>query len=116
MGEEPRITLPVLEVLRALLEEPSAPSYGLELSQAAGRKSGTIYPVLARLERSGWLASEWEQVDPTEAGRPRRRLYHLTGQGELAARRAVAQHIERTPHRAPGLPDRGRGRPKEAPA
>jgi DNA-binding PadR family transcriptional regulator len=46
---------------------------------------GTLYKALARLEKAGLLASEWE--DPDEAaqeGRPRRRLYHVTNVGERA--------------------------------
>ena len=39
--------------------------------------SGTLYPLLARLEAAGWFTSEWEDVDPSEVGRPRRRLYKL---------------------------------------
>ena len=37
----------------------------------------------------GWLASRWEDIDPTQEGRPRRRLYRLTGEGEIAARRIL---------------------------
>ncbi|WP_328444918.1 MULTISPECIES: helix-turn-helix transcriptional regulator [unclassified Amycolatopsis] len=46
--------------------------------------TGTVYPALRRLERAGWLASEWDVV----SGR-KRRTYHLTrsGQQELAAER-----------------------------
>ncbi|MGW7534075.1 PadR family transcriptional regulator [Amycolatopsis sp. NPDC054798] len=51
--------------------------YGLELCAAAGLPSGTIHPILARLEKAGWLRSRWEQVDPSERGRPRRRYYSL---------------------------------------
>jgi DNA-binding PadR family transcriptional regulator len=51
-----------------------------------GVLSGTVYPLLRRLEDKGWLSSRWEDVDPAAAGRPRRRLYRLTGEGEAAAR------------------------------
>ena len=37
------------------------------------------YPILTRLEAVGWLTSEWEQIDPKEASRPRQRFYRLTG-------------------------------------
>jgi PadR family transcriptional regulator len=91
----PRITLPVLRILRALLEDPTAAWYGPELAKVAELKSGTIYPALARLEAAGWLSSAWEDVDPSEAGRPRRRLYRLTGEGEVAARHAVEEQLAR---------------------
>jgi DNA-binding PadR family transcriptional regulator len=54
---------------------------GSDISKQTRMLSGTLYPILMRLERSGWLTSRWEQVDPRNAGRPRRRLYRLTGVG-----------------------------------
>ncbi len=46
---------------------------------------GTLYKALARLEVRGLLSSRWEDPDiAVEAGRPRRRLYQVTGAGELA--------------------------------
>jgi PadR family transcriptional regulator, regulatory protein PadR len=58
-------------------------------SDAARRLTahGTLYKALDRMERAGLLESEWE--DPSIAadeGRPRRRLYRVTGVGERAAR------------------------------
>ncbi|MEQ4301420.1 PadR family transcriptional regulator [Plantactinospora sp. B6F1] len=87
----PRMTLPTQAVLRTLLEYPSREFYGLELCAAAGLASGTIHPILARLESLGWLQSRWEDLDPHEVGRPRRRYYSLTSDGAVAARRALAQ-------------------------
>jgi DNA-binding PadR family transcriptional regulator len=85
------MTFPVQLVLRALLEDPARERYGLELGQAAGLRSGTIHPILARLECVGWLQSSWEQVDPREQGRPRRRYYRLTPDGVVLARDALAR-------------------------
>ena len=87
----PRMTLPTQLVLRALLEYPTCERYGLELGQAAGLPSGTIHPILARLERMGWLESACEDVDPREQGRPRRRYYKLTPDGAERARDALAR-------------------------
>jgi PadR family transcriptional regulator PadR len=85
------MTLPTQLVLRALLEFPTRERYGLELGQAAGLASGTVHPILARLEGKGWLESSWEQVDPHEQGRPRRRYYQLTPDGAERARDALAR-------------------------
>ena len=93
-SEKPQITRQTAAVLNAMLEAPSAEWYGLELAKRAKLKSGTIYPLLARLERLGWLESTWEETDPSEEGRPRRRLYTLTGAGELAAREALTEMFE----------------------
>ena len=71
----------MLKVLRVLLDHPRAAHYGLELSKHSGVVTGTIYPILTRLEQAGWVVSGWEDNDPSSAGRPRRRLYWLTDQG-----------------------------------
>jgi PadR family transcriptional regulator, regulatory protein PadR len=87
----PRMTLPTQLVLRAMLEHPTQEFYGLEICAASGLASGTIHPILARLERLGWLQSRWEDLDPHEAGRPRRRYYSLTSDGAVRARDALAR-------------------------
>ena len=71
------MTLTTQLVLQTLLLEPEREMYGLELCHSAGLPSGTIHPILARLEKVGWLRSRWEEVDPAEQGRPRRRYYSL---------------------------------------
>lgn len=87
------MTLQTLAILRAFVDDPLAGWYGLLIAQATGLKSGTVYPLLARLERAAWLESWWEDVDASRAGRPRRRLYRLTGAGQIAARQALADHV-----------------------
>ncbi|WTF89209.1 PadR family transcriptional regulator [Micromonospora globbae] len=46
--------------------------------------SGTLYPVLARMEAEGWLTSERETEKAHGQGRPRRRYYTLTELGRSA--------------------------------
>jgi len=86
-----RMTLPTQLVLRALLEQPTQEMYGLQICAAAGLASGTIHPILARLETAGWLESHWEDVDPKQEGRPRRRYYQLSRDGVVGARNALAR-------------------------
>ena len=50
---------------------------------------GTLYKALGRLEEFGLLSSRWEDADVAE-GRPRRRLYELTGKGVRVAEQARA--------------------------
>lgn len=88
------MTVALLSILSAMLQEPTAEIYGLRLCEITGLKSGTIYPALARLEQAGWLASRWEDASPSDQGRPRRRFYRLTGPGEPAARKAIDEHLE----------------------
>src|SRR5262245_33078416 len=90
-NRSPRMTIPTQLVLQALLAEPSRELYGVEIGQAAGLPSGTIHPILARLEAIGWLRSRWEDVDPRTEGRPARRYYHLTTEGIELARGALAR-------------------------
>jgi PadR family transcriptional regulator PadR len=87
----PRMTIPTQLVLRALLAEPTQEMYGLQICEQAGLPSGTIHPILARLEREhGWLQSHWEDIKPEVEGRPRRRYYRLTEDGAERARTALA--------------------------
>jgi DNA-binding PadR family transcriptional regulator len=110
----PRFTSQTLQILHALLADPQHPRYGLEIAREAALKTGTIYPALARLEKLGVIASEWEDVDPSEVGRPRRRLYKLTGSGERVAVTAVAAEIERLSPRARTTQRRPLGGPAAA--
>ncbi len=87
----PRVTRQTERVLAAFLREPTRRRYGLEIGKAAGLKSGTLYPILARLEAAGWVVSEWEQIDASVEGRRPRRYYRLTGEGKRVARAAVQE-------------------------
>jgi PadR family transcriptional regulator, regulatory protein PadR len=82
-------------VLAAFLADPAQDRYGLEISKQAGLASGTLYPILARLEQAGWVSSRWESIDPSAEGRRPRRYYQLTREGEVAARAALSQAMRR---------------------
>ena len=75
------MSLQTLRVLEAFLESPTDPLSGSDVHQRCGIASGTLYPILLRLETAGWFVSRWESVDPSAVGRPRRRLYRLTSTG-----------------------------------
>ena len=55
--------------------------WGLQLSRRAGRPTGTVYPLLDRLEREGFVQSRWD--DDSRRSGPRRRLYALTPAGRV---------------------------------
>lgn len=82
-----RVTPATLDVLEALIGD-GTPIWGLRIVGMTGRPAGSVYPILERLERIGWIESEWED-EPTRSG-PRRRLYRLTLEGAEAARSTVA--------------------------
>ena len=91
MGDqEVRLTQPTLKVLKLFVSAPREARSGAEISRAVNVGSGTLYPMLARLEAAGWLTSAWEAVEPREIGRPRRRLYRLSGVGYRNAHAALA--------------------------
>jgi DNA-binding MarR family transcriptional regulator len=76
-----RLSLQTLHVLEAFLENPTDQLSGADVQKRSGLASGTLYPILLRLETAGWFVSRWERIDPSLAGRPRRRLYRLTSGG-----------------------------------
>jgi len=94
MVSELRMTAAVAKVLAAFLADPGMDRYGLDLIRVTGHPSGTLYPILIRLQRAGWVAAHWEEIDPVAAGRPARRYYRLTPDGTVAARTAVAALYE----------------------
>ena len=77
-------------VLQVFLDAPTEETFGFDLAQASGLPSGTVYPILRRLEDSGWVTSRWDTVEEAAGGRRRRCYYRLTGKGASAARAAVA--------------------------
>ena len=79
-----RVTPATLDVLEALMG-PDEELYGLKIAQNAGRKTGSVYPILARLEESRWVESCWEREERDQRG-PRRRFYQLSADGLTAAR------------------------------
>lgn len=70
-----------IRALEAFLENPVEELSGADVQKRSGLASGTLYPILLRLESAGWFLSRWENIDPASAGRPRRRLYRLTPSG-----------------------------------
>ncbi|MFP5388411.1 MAG: PadR family transcriptional regulator [Thermoleophilia bacterium] len=75
-----------------MLEDPTAWHYSLGVGASVGAPAGTIYPLFAGLERSGWLESRW---DDNETNGFRRRLYRLTGTGQRCAIAALSEREER---------------------
>jgi DNA-binding PadR family transcriptional regulator len=90
MEQDVRLSERGLRVLRFMIEQPGTARSGAEIARATKIGSGTLYPLMARFEEAGWFTSEWENVDPHEAGRPRRRLYRLTGIGRRRTHEALS--------------------------
>ena len=94
------MTLATLAVLRVLLDDPTRPRYGFDIARDAGLATGSLYPILARLEQLGWVSSYWEDQGSGDEGRPRRRYYTLTGEGAVSARQALSESLRRNTPRA----------------
>ena len=86
-----------LVLLTLLLQRPM---YGYEILttlQDRGNgefrfKQGTLYPVLYRLEREGWIEASWE--DPPEG--KRRKVYRVTRDGRREHRARTTQWLRFT--------------------
>ena len=82
-----RVTYPTAIVMLAVSR---GVAYGFDIMEATGLQSGTVYPILRRLEASGMLKSRWEAVgNARDEQRPPRRYYQITGAGSRALREAL---------------------------
>jgi transcriptional regulator len=89
-------------MILALLEDQ--PRHGYEIGKLIAERSegvvrfhvASLYPLLYRLERRGWVKGEWEP-----AGGRRRRFYRLTASGRktLADQRARWRSFSRAVNR-----------------
>jgi PadR family transcriptional regulator, regulatory protein PadR len=102
------LELEILGVALSMRRAGQATFHGFGLAQTMREQSGsraltghgTLYKALSRLEESGLLASRWEDAGAVE-GRPRRRLYELTGEGARVAEQALAGNAARATPRSP---------------
>ncbi len=102
MRRKPGALLPleteILEAALSMLRAGHATFHGFGLAQTMREQSGsrsltahgTLYKALSRLEEFGLLTSRWEDAAAAVEGRPRRRLYELTGEGARVAASARA--------------------------
>ena len=84
----PRISPETLLVLQSFFVRPTDWRYGYELSRETKLKSGTLYPILMRLEKFGLLEARWVA---TQDGVPPRHTYRLTPNGLELARTQLAE-------------------------
>jgi DNA-binding PadR family transcriptional regulator len=85
-----RLTYPTTLVLHALLH---GHHHGFDIMDATALPSGTVYPILRRLEAEGCVRSEWEaEGEARKEQRPPRRYYELTGKGRSLAAEAASRY------------------------
>jgi transcriptional regulator len=94
-------------LILSLLE--AVPRHGYEISKLIEQRSrgalrfhaASLYPLLYRLEKRGWIRGRWVEKD----GQRRRRYYRLTSQGEqvLASQRQGWQTFVEAVRRVTGV-------------
>ena len=84
---EPRVSAKGLQVLHAFIEVGARELSGADIAERTRIMSGTLYPILLRFKSAGWLNDRWEDDEPAELGRPKRRYYKMTAAGKAAYRR-----------------------------
>jgi DNA-binding PadR family transcriptional regulator len=83
-----RLSITATSILRAIA---TGYEYGFDIIDRTHLPSGTVYPVLSRLERDGLVRSAWEDEASAHAeGRPARRNYRVTAPGVKALAEATA--------------------------
>jgi PadR family transcriptional regulator PadR len=77
-----RMTLATTLVMQAI---GAGHRHGFDIVDVTGFPTGTVYPALRRLERDGYVRSQWEaERTANREGRPARRYYELTATGVKA--------------------------------
>jgi PadR family transcriptional regulator, regulatory protein PadR len=85
-----KLTYPTTLVLHALAQ---GFRHGFDILDVTGLPSGTVYPILRRLEQEAVVAADWEDVSiAREEQRPPRRYYELTAAGHLLLKTALARY------------------------
>jgi PadR family transcriptional regulator PadR len=84
------LTYPTTLVLHALAR---GHRHGFDVMDATGLPSGTVYPMLRRLEKEGLVRAKWEAPETArDEQRPPRRYYELTPAGKAVVQTAVARY------------------------
>jgi PadR family transcriptional regulator, regulatory protein PadR len=84
------LTYPTTLVLQAVA---NGFHYGFDVIDATALPSGTVYPILRRLERESMVRARWEKAEIAQREqRPPRRYYELTAQGEALLETALARY------------------------
>jgi DNA-binding PadR family transcriptional regulator len=105
------LEIEILEVALTMQRSGHASFHGFGLAQEMreqrGSRSltahGTLYKALGRLEEFSLVTSRWEDASTID-GRPRRRLYELTGQAIVVVERARAGESAALPPRPASKP------------
>ena len=95
------LTVAATAVLKAVAD---GVRYGFDIMDSTTLASGTVYPILGRLERAGYVRSRWERAASAQKDkRPPRRYYEITGTGVKALALSI-EHYRTLGGRLAGVP------------
>ena len=81
------LSFATVTVLKAIAD---GERYGFDIMDATGLPSGTVYPILGRLEKAALVRGRWEPTTVAQRdGRPARRYYEVSGAGFKALTRSI---------------------------
>lgn len=77
-----RVTVTSVRVLIFLINNEKSLLCGADIMKSLSLPSGTVYPLLHRLEAVGWVLGNKEDIVPRLAGRPAKVFYTITPKGK----------------------------------
>ena len=79
-----------LATVRVLVSIANGARYGFDIMDSSELPSGTVYPILSRLEKAGYIRGRWEPAETAQRDkRPTRRYYEISAAGSKALARSV---------------------------
>lgn len=87
-----RLSGTTVTVLAYVMSNPSEQHYGLEIMKATGLASGSLYPILDRLVKEGWLTLHEKSNANASKKANTRKYYQLTPEGREAGQQYLAEH------------------------
>ena len=95
------LSLAAVRVLAAIAE---GTRHGFDIMDAVGMASGTVYPILSRLEKAGYIRGRWEAASVAQRDRrPPRRYYEISAAGSKALAAGAAYYRTRGASRSAAL-------------
>jgi PadR family transcriptional regulator, regulatory protein PadR len=86
-----QITLTILRIATLFADDPKRGLWNYAISKRLLIKANTSVLILGRMERAGWITSDWEKPQAVAVGRPRRRIYRITDFGVSETARALSE-------------------------
>lgn len=87
------LTRNTLKLFSVFVNNPERDFYGLEISEMTGIAYGSLLPLLIRLEEAAWLEGAWENIDPSEKGRPKRKYFRMSEESMGKAKELVSREV-----------------------